>query len=459
MGKLPLEMKQRICSFLRDSPKLLKPIRLVSKQWASAAEPYLIPRVFLFKHKDSCAEVREIVEHPVFGKHVTTLVVDPRYLRNHRSSFSWDDIPDDYLGRRYSCWWDLKIKEISYIGDGDPLLQTPHAHIQWSSQTLRSQERYWKAQYQIANYQSSDEFCRHFLNTIAHAFRMCPNLVNVVIAPPQPNQDQVISKLFSIFQSIHPQQGAWVDLNSYRPAGFGLAELLSTANQHNVGLNSLTIIDIPFKVADYSEVGDLRAFKSLKHIRIDYNCLGKNPKASFGFNLEEAIHEASSLETLWISMPEWIRDYFDGDMMLQAINSETLRDVLLRKFAVSEDALVSFLLRHSRSLQQLDLCIALTAGTWTSVLRRISCRMTALKGLRFFGIWVIDGSWADFFTYAWCLEARNFVLEGGVLPESYTEHEYEDSNYDDDIDRHNRTYRDLPENGLWSDYDGVVKFN
>jgi hypothetical protein len=48
MEKLPLEMKQRICSFLHDSPKLLKPIRRVSKNFAAVAAPYLIPRTFLF---------------------------------------------------------------------------------------------------------------------------------------------------------------------------------------------------------------------------------------------------------------------------------------------------------------------------------------------------------------------------------------------------------------------------
>jgi hypothetical protein len=239
---------------------------------------------------------------------------------------------------------------------------------------------------------------------------------------------------------------------------FGLAELLSTANQYNVRLNSLTIIDIPYKVADYSEIGSLRAFESLKHIRTDYTHLGEDPKTSFGFNLEEAIHEAKLLETLWIGMPQWPGEYFDGDTMLQAINSETLRDVLLKKLAVSEGALVSFLLRHSQSLQQLDLCVTLTAGTWASVLRRISCQMTALKGLQFFGVWLVNGSWDDLLSDIWCRKARNFLLKGGVPPELCTEQENEDNYYDDHIEQHNRTYRDPPEDGLWSDYDRVVKF-
>jgi hypothetical protein len=166
----------------------------------------MIPRVFLFKHKDSCAEVREIVEHPVFSKRVTTLVVDPSYLKNHRSpSFSWDS-SYDHLGARYFYWGDMVLHDIPWHDDGDPSLHAAETYMKWSSQTLESQELYYTAQYQIADYQSTDEFCRYFLNTVAHAFRMCPNLVNVVIAPPQPNQHYVINKLFSIFSSIHPQQ-------------------------------------------------------------------------------------------------------------------------------------------------------------------------------------------------------------------------------------------------------------
>ncbi|KAI4760611.1 hypothetical protein E4T52_07483 [Aureobasidium sp. EXF-3400] len=469
MDKLPLEMKQRICSFLHASPKLLKPIRLVSQQFAAAAAPYLLPRIFLVKHKDSCAEVREIVEHPVFSKHVTTLIVDPSHLKNHKSLQLWVD-EHDHLRKMYPDWWNFKPQDIEYDDYDNPRLETSQARAKWSdafrkfeqavnevSRTLKqSQEHYWKAQRQIATYQSTEEFRQCFLDTIAHAFKSCPNLVNIVVAPPQPGQDYVVNKLLSMFRSIHPSRGAWVDADSHDPFEFGLAELMSAANEHAVDLNSLTIIDLPFKIADYSDIKSLKPFESLKHIRIGYANLEENPKTSFGFNLEAAMHEASSLETIWVDMPG-ADEAFDGNAFLHALNSETLRDVLLRELSISEDTLVRFLLRHSQSLQQLDLCVTLTDGTWPSVLRRISCQMTALERLHLFGVWFIDGSTFRMFSEKWCYEASNFVLEGGVLPEPYTdEQEDEDGTHNDHIVLHDPTCRDLPEDGLWADYDTKV---
>ncbi|KAG9944206.1 hypothetical protein KCU85_g8120, partial [Aureobasidium melanogenum] len=195
MEKLPLELKQRVCSFLHANPKLLKPIRLVSKQFADAAAPYLLPRVFLVKHRDSCAEVREIADHAIFSKHVTTLVVDPSNLKNPKSFQKWVD-DHSHLRHNYPDWWDFKPDDIDYDEDGDPLLDTSDARLKWSNankqfnaavkkvtKTLKkSQEQYWKAQRQIAAYQSTEEFRRCFLDTIAYAFKRCPNLVNIVIA-------------------------------------------------------------------------------------------------------------------------------------------------------------------------------------------------------------------------------------------------------------------------------------
>lgn len=71
MDTLPLELKQRICSFL--TPKELKPLRLTSKIFAAAAGRYLIDRFILFNCPDSIATLGEIVRHEVFSKCITTL--------------------------------------------------------------------------------------------------------------------------------------------------------------------------------------------------------------------------------------------------------------------------------------------------------------------------------------------------------------------------------------------------
>ncbi|KAG9687887.1 hypothetical protein KCU95_g9281, partial [Aureobasidium melanogenum] len=277
MEKLPLELKQRVCSFLHANPKLLKPIRLVSKQFADAAAPYLIPRLFLVKHRDSCAEVREIANHAILSKHVTTLVVDPSNLKNHKSFKKWVD-EHTHLRHSYPDWWDFKPDDIDYDEDGDPLLDTFAARSKWSNANKKfdaavkkvtkalkkSQEPYWKAQRQIAAYQTTEEFRRCFLDTIAHAFKMCPNLVNIVVAPPQRGQSHVILKLLSMFKSIHPHPAAWVDAESHDPSEIDLVDVLAAADHKIAGLHSLTIVDLPFKCADYTKVDSFISFLPLK---------------------------------------------------------------------------------------------------------------------------------------------------------------------------------------------------
>ncbi|KEQ67445.1 uncharacterized protein M437DRAFT_37194 [Aureobasidium melanogenum CBS 110374] len=430
MEKLPLELKQRVCSFLHANPKLLKPIRLVSKQFADAAAPYLLPRVFLVKHRDSCAEVREIADHPIFSKHVNTLVVDPSNLKNHKS---------------FKKWWSNANKKFD-------------AAVEKVTKTLtKSQAQYWKAQRQIATYQSTEVFQRCFLDTIFYAFEMCPNLVNIVISPTRSGPSHVILKLLTMFKSIHPHLAAWVDAESHDPFQFGLAEVLAAANHKNAGLHSLTIVDLPFKCADYTKVDSFKSFEHLKHVRIGYGRLPNNPKTMFGFNLEEAIGKATSLETLWIDAPPRRRNMFNGDAMLSALNSESLRDVLLDDIVVTEDVLVSFLLRHSQSLQQLDFGLALSAGNWSSAIRRISCQMTALKRVQIVSICELDGE-EEVTQYSpkWCSEAREFIFHGGLLPEPLPYDDDEDyDNFKEYFEEPLRNY-DVPEEGLWEDYDGNV---
>ncbi|THZ52972.1 hypothetical protein D6C90_00817 [Aureobasidium pullulans] len=81
MDALPLEIKENICSFL--SPSHLKPLRLVSKEFASAAIPYFISRIFLFNHPDSCIEMNAILRHPEIPKYINTLIVDPSAVQSN----------------------------------------------------------------------------------------------------------------------------------------------------------------------------------------------------------------------------------------------------------------------------------------------------------------------------------------------------------------------------------------
>lgn len=78
MDDLPLELKQRVCSYL--TTKDLKSLRSISKGYAAATDRYLLPRIFLFNHPDSFEEIRAITDNPQLRHSVTTLVVDTSCL-------------------------------------------------------------------------------------------------------------------------------------------------------------------------------------------------------------------------------------------------------------------------------------------------------------------------------------------------------------------------------------------
>lgn len=76
---LPLELKQRICSYL--TPKHFKFFRLTSRDHAAAASRYLLPRIFLLNHPDSSQGIRDIARHQLLSLPLTMLVIDVSCLR------------------------------------------------------------------------------------------------------------------------------------------------------------------------------------------------------------------------------------------------------------------------------------------------------------------------------------------------------------------------------------------
>ncbi|KAI4739875.1 hypothetical protein E4T50_09691 [Aureobasidium sp. EXF-12298] len=439
MDTLPLEMKQRICSFLHASPKLLKPIRLVSKQFAAAAAPYLIPRAFLFNHPDSCDEVQKILQHPVFSKYVTTLAVDVSKLKYPTVFEQWVDHHEN-MRLMYPDWWDFKPGAISYDHDGDPLLTDHEDRTSWMKATKdfnqalmdttqSLQEVYhkcWTTQmYLAAHVQLDLRFKTQFWDTLAKAFE-------------------------TIFRACLATKESFVQPASHVPPELGLREVMQATKKSKLGLDSLTIVDFPINFADFSMITGLRSVENLKHIRIGYNRLRCDPKTGFDFNLEKVLQAAQLLQTFWAEMPPRRAGQYDAGDLLRAINSKHFRDILLHNAIVSEESMVSFLLRHTESLQQLDLGVTLSPGTWFSTFQRVSKQMSMLKRIQLVGIREFQAAEEVMFSSKWCLEAQDFLIKGGELsqPEAYDL----STHFEDDIEMPLRN-EDVPENGLWSDYD------
>ncbi|KAI4731554.1 hypothetical protein E4T49_00522 [Aureobasidium sp. EXF-10728] len=450
MDKLPLELKQHICSFLHASPKLLKPIRLVSKQFTSAGAPFLLPRIFLLNHPDSYDEVRRIIEHPVFSKYVTTIVVDINRLEHYDNLEDWIDDHEE-LQDEFPGWLQFKPQDVEYDEDGDPILDTFSSRASWSqatekfNQALENATRSIKEQSQIhwtmqkhfaVHVQSDADFKSRLWKTVADAFERCPSLTNLVVAPPHhfgPTTERR-DRVFSDFPTTH---NSFVPPSHHIPPEFGLKDILEATKNLKGGLNSLTIVDFPVDCARCLTTSNLFSVSSLKHIRIGYNRLYCNPDA-FGFDLQQVLHAARSLETFWVEMPPRRLDEYDADGLLQAINSEHFRDILLDNAVVSEDSM------------QLDLGVTVSPGTWVSTFKRISTQLRVLRRIQLVGICEIQASEKVVFSPQWCNEAQAFIISGGQLSEPVG---FDLSTDFEDVVEEPLRNGDSLENGLWSDYD------
>ena len=154
------------------------------------------------------------------------------------------------------------------------------------------------------------------------------------------------------------------------------------------------------------------------------------------------------------------KEEYTANGLLDAMSLECLRDVMLSNLSVSEDSLVNFLLRHSETLEMLSLGITLTDGSYESAFRRISMQMKALVRVQFISLiqWVSDVP--KMASPSWCTDAIDCVLRGEALSEPeyyYLSEAFEELELGEGCEGPRR-YEDLPEDGLWEDFDGNVNF-
>ncbi|THX36732.1 hypothetical protein D6D10_06441 [Aureobasidium pullulans] len=390
MDALPLEIKQNICSFL--SPNHLKPLRLVSKEFASAAIPHFIPRIFLFNHHDSCLEVNKILRHPEIPKYINTLIVDPAFVR------SFDNF-DDWL-RSY-----------------DP-------HKNKYSKTEREDE--WKTYYTLHINQANGEIDRRMASVVRTAFSNCPNLKNFILTSLHGRN--VYRKRNDIFHGLrldYSRHGSGTGPTSCLPLGEVVAESLQTITLNNIEINNW----------------DCGILRNLRHLRVSLRGCRNRPNSQFS----AMVHSATRLETLWIDFP-WVCDGLHSpDSLLRGIRLGKLHECLLFLVSVSEDELVDFLLHHAQSLRTFGIGQSrLSKGSWPSLFRRLSCQMAVLKQ---FAPETLLLAHESEYTGSYMVAVKKFVLHGGPEPvETFLEDFPHDYEYGSRIIHH-------VQEGLWKDYD------
>lgn len=397
MDALSLEIKENICSFL--SPSHLKPLRLVSKEFASAAIPYFIPRIFLFNHPDSCIEMNAILRHPEIPKYINTLIVDPAFVQ---SFDNFDDWVEDYeLRKGRHSKTELEEKRKIY-------------------NTLRIN-------------QESGEIGRSMASVVRTAFSNCRNLKNFILATFHP--PNVLRKRDGVFHglpleySLHSVTAA----ASCLPLCEGVAESLQTITIKTIELNQW----------------NGGTSRNLRHLRVSLRSCKSRPSPRFDAMIHSAIH----LETLWIEFPYLHDD--DGlsslGSLLRGIRLEKLHECLLFSVSVSEDELVDFLLHHTQSLRTFGIGGSrLHEGSWPSLFRRLSCQMAVLK--QFAPETPLLAHESEY-TGSYMVAVKKFVLHGGPEPvETFLEdfpHDYEVYENGSRIIHH-------VQEGLWKDYDRTM---
>jgi len=438
LDALPLELKQRICSFL--TPKDLKPLRLTSKIFAAAAERYLIDRFILFNCTSGITTLNEIAHHETFSKCITTLVCDTAFLvvspghQCYGAAFpppSWDDYRPKTL---------ILDDTESYGTSTKKVMQRAHENYQaaykdWEARKTERQVR--RERYEAFMHdQTSDTRHLKAAAKVREAFERCPRLRNLVLSD---------SHSFTTKKRRLDVLG--IEVRDTRPMSnrsWYFVRALGDLSQ----LSSLTLISTELKALTDSR--QHLTLTNLKHFRI-------NQPSNTRFSKEELtkcaliLRGAKSLETLSVALPG--HDITD---IVESIRSDCLRVCLLRFQEVVGSALVDFLLRHAASLQRLGLSHGLSDKGWSPVFGSIAGKLPALRRVQFETL--KENSYTNI-SPASAQEAEHSVVFGGLIPVLQLESRVPRRSFWIKSDR--GIYIDGPKEnrplpGLWQDYEDLA---
>jgi hypothetical protein len=439
MDALPLELKQRICSFL--TPKELKPLRLTSTIFAKASERYFLDRFVLFNYPDSIAALGDIVDHEVLGKYLTTLVCDTSYLRVQRVVRRYRDRQPDSSP---PSWDDYRPKTLvlddneSYSSMTKRVMQRANNEYQtacrdWEATKERNQAlRDW---YHTMVYkEENDDHHLKMIATLQKTFEKCPRLRNLILS----SRHKSTVKKRRIDMLDHEAFTVWgmPCWSSYLTKTWKSLSLLESLTLISTGM-----VEQPENRADLT-------LPNLKHLRIN-RLSRRRPSANELTNCALILRGAKSLETLSLSLPE-----HDLTSLLESTRSDCLRECLLAFDFVHGDALVDFLLHHAVSVQRLGLSHGETDIDWMSIFSSIAGRLPALQRVQFENLAIFPGLMIP----ESAQKAERFVAFGGPVPML----QYEDIGngkpyIGSDRGTHiNGPERSEPPSGLWQDYESIA---
>lgn len=437
MDTLPLELKQRICSFL--TPKELKPLRLTCKVFATAAERYFIHRFILFNHPDSVATLRKIIDHKIFNRYLMTLICDTSFVEEHPN---YDDCREPVPENLPPSWDDYRPKTLvldeteSYGSLTKKVMIRAHDEYQnaWRAwETRKRDEKARRGWYQaFAHVQESRAHCLEVRTTLKKAFEKCPRLSNLVLSTRH---------LPVVQKSRFGRTG--IEETDTRGMWCWRSQTLIKFWRYLSQLNSLTLISTG--IEEFPANRPSITLPHLKHLRIS---VLEGETADFT-RWRRILRGATSLETLSLALVEE-----DITKIVETLRSDCLRMCLLDFLCVKGDVLIDFLLHHASSLQRLGLGCGMTDIGWSRVFSSIAGRLPALERVQFEAL--VGGPDLDRMTPLSAQKAERFVTFGGSEPLLRFEDHEESYIYPG-----RGTYTAGPKQlelppGLWQDYEEIA---
>jgi len=215
------------------------------------------------------------------------------------------------------------------------------------------------------------------LDSIALAFQSCPKLSNLIIEC----YGQHVSGMGTderqnrFYHDIHPapvnKPSSWHKwrLDSMQ---LNIWDILKPIHNANRALDSLVLLDVHIGCPRSWIMPTTEIFRSLKHLRH----LG----SSSNF-LHQIVARAPELESIGILGSPYSRDVCSLQSLFGNSVPQHLRACSLNRLALVEADLVTFLLRHSSTLQDLRIVKETWPSTmsWASFARRVQGRLPNLR--------------------------------------------------------------------------------
>ena len=425
LDAIPVELLHRVVEELE--PDDIASARLVCKLLAHVGADHLLEEVKLVHHRGRFERLVHIANDAFFAKQVKSL-----YYQGNR--FDPSDTYDDWARRRkVPCRWaDYNVLDetpsFGTIDDYNSERAQRAMACGWKRYEENSKGNFTQAQldaaYEAYNGFVLDQDCIEEenldLNCLTTLFKAYPNLEDVTIAIGHGTRGRLDAMTFAFGSAMvtplgdvsNEDQGVRqfrTICEAVKLSGKQLKSLTATNCSHNI---------IPQNAEKLALVKDV--VRSLHTLRLGITTYAEEEEEAEAMyedafaryasgDLREILQAASNLRVLKIAFTmgpelESCAMYID---VLRDLQWNRLREFGVSQFQAIEDQLVDFVLRHKDSLRRLSLSNCdLLEGSWTSLFKRISCKLPKLRKLKLRGRLIK-------FHLSYAIEEYNFDVPGG----------------------------------------------